>query len=181
MIVIEILKYTIPGLVAFLTAWYLVRQFLKEEKEILIAKQAPAQTAKEKDHNVKQFRMQAYERLVLFCERISIPNLVFRMRTAQMTVQELHAAILLAIQQEFDYNVTQQVYVSNALWQIISIAKNDTIRVVNDITDKLDPDADSKLLANALFNFVEKQESGLATQKAIEAIKKEAELLINNI
>ena len=60
-------------------------------------------------------RLQAYERLLLLCERISIPNLVGRLRTEGSSSSDLRMAMLMAIKQEFEHNVTQQIYVSESL------------------------------------------------------------------
>ena len=117
-------------------------------------------------------RLQACERLILLCERISIPHLISRLRTEGSSVNDLRLAMLIAIQQEFEHNITQQLYVSENLWNIIILSRNNTADIVNMIAQKLDAQADSSLLINELFNFLSEQSSD-SISKAQAAIRQE--------
>ena len=117
-------------------------------------------------------RLQACERLILLSERISIPNLISRLRTEGSSVNDLRLAMLIAIQQEFEHNITQQLYVSENLWNIIILSRNNTADIVNMVAQKLDPQADSSLLINELFNFLSEQSSD-SISKAQAAIRQE--------
>ncbi|MBK8558234.1 MAG: hypothetical protein IPL65_22000 [Lewinellaceae bacterium] len=68
-------------------------------------------------------RLQAYERITLLCERVEITNALLRIRMTGMSMSDLRGALMLAISQEFDHNTSQQLYVSETLWQIISWPK----------------------------------------------------------
>ena len=85
--------------------------------------------------------------------------------------------MLLTIQQEFEYNITQQVYVSEQLWQIIKISRDDTVTVIDSIAEGLDPKSSSKELTNRLLGFMENQPVS-SLDKALQAIKKEAAILL---
>ncbi len=117
-------------------------------------------------------RLQACERLILLCERISIPNLISRLRTEGASVNDLRLAMLIAIQQEFEHNIAQQLYVSENLWNIIILSRNNTADIVNMVAQKLDAQADSSLLINDLFQFLGEQSSDSIT-KAQAAIRQE--------
>ncbi len=117
-------------------------------------------------------RLQACERLILLCERISIPNLISRLRTEGASVNDLRLAMLIAIQQEFEHNITQQLYVSENLWNILILSRNNTADIVNMVAQKLDAQADSSLLINDLFQFLAEQSSDSIT-KAQAAIRQE--------
>ncbi len=117
-------------------------------------------------------RLQACERLILLCERISIPNLISRLRTEGASVNDLRLAMLIAIQQEFEHNITQQLYVSENLWNIIILSRNNTADIVNMVAQKLDAQADSSLLINDLFQFLGEQSSD-SISKAQAAIRQE--------
>ena len=117
-------------------------------------------------------RLQACERLILLCERISIPNLISRLRTEGASVNDLRLAMLIAIQQEFEHNITQQLYVSENLWSIIILSRNNTADIVNMVAQKLDGQADSSLLINDLFQFLGELSSDSIT-KAQAAIRQE--------
>lgn len=117
-------------------------------------------------------RLQACERLILLCERISIPNLISRLRTEGASVNDLRLAMIIAIQQEFEHNITQQLYVSENLWNIIIIARNNTADIVNMVAQKVDAQADSSVLINELFKFLGEQSSD-SIAKAQAAIRQE--------
>jgi hypothetical protein len=117
-------------------------------------------------------RLQACERLILLCERISIPNLISRLRTEGASVNDLRMTMIIAIQQEFEHNVTQQLYVSENLWNILILTRNNTADIVNMVAQKLDAQSDSSLLITALFNFINEQ-SNDSIAKAQAAIRQE--------
>ena len=117
-------------------------------------------------------RLQACERLILLCERISIPNLVSRLRTEGASVNDLRLAMIIAIQQEFEHNITQQLYVSENLWNIIIIARNNTADIVNMVAQKVDAQADSSVLINELFKFLGEQSTD-SIAKAQGAVRQE--------
>jgi hypothetical protein len=79
----------------------------------------------------------------------------------------------MAINQEFEHNVSQQLYVSDTLWQIIRMAKNNTLTLVTMTGQELDPNADAELLSNALLKMVDEQ-TITPLQTAIMAVRTEA-------
>ena len=94
-----------------------------------------------------------------------------------MDAAALRYAMMIAIQKEFEHNITQQVYVSNKLWEIIKYTKDDTINTINLIADTIDPKADAKELSHALLNVLDEKKV-MTYDKALEAIKKEAGILM---
>ena len=113
----------------------------------------------------------------MFCERIAIPNLLLRIRKDGMTAGELQVSLLLSIQQEYEHNITQQVYVSDQLWEIIKMARDEAVNLVALVADKVGAKADGKELAQALFHIVNQREV-MAVEKALLAIKKEAAIIL---
>src|SRR5688500_18713150 len=111
---LELLKYTVPALVVFLTAFMVLYIFMKKEYRL---KSMELRMANRKD--VLPMRFNAFERLSLFLERISFSNLLPRIRKADMTSTELHYAIISNIRMEFEHNISQQIYVSPQLWDMI--------------------------------------------------------------
>ena len=164
----EILKYTIPGLVVFATAYFILKMLLEERQRIdraILRNDAQKITL--------PLRLQAYERLTLLCDRAGVLNTMFRVRTPGMKVRDLRTMLMLAISQEFDHNTSQQLYVSDTLWKIIQFAKNDTLTLVTTAGDELNPDADAELLFNVLVDELEKQNPP-TLEKALMAIRTEA-------
>lgn len=81
-------------------------------------------------NETRLMRFQAYERLVLFCERIRIANLIVRLQSPNMTNKTLKNAIVVSIQKEYEHNLTQQLYTSPQLWEMIELLKDQTLAVV---------------------------------------------------
>ena len=123
-------------------------------------------------------RLQAYERLLLLCERISIPNLVGRLRTEGSSASDLRMAMLMAIKQEFEHNVTQQIYVSESLWKILLMARDNTANAVDIVAQKLDKNATSEAFIGEMSTFLTEQSSVDSIAMAQSAIRQEAASLI---
>ena len=123
-------------------------------------------------------RLQAYERLLLLCERISIPNLVGRLRTEGSSSSDLRMAMLMAIKQEFEHNVTQQIYVSESLWKILLMARDNTANAVDIVAQKVDKDATSEAFIGEMSTFLTEQSSVDSIAMAQSAIRQEASSLI---
>ncbi len=164
----EVLKYTIPALVVFATAYYMLKLMLDERQRIDMAI-----LRNDAQKITLPLRLQAYERLTLLCDRAGVINTMMRVRTPGMKVRDLRASLMLAISQEFDHNTSQQLYVSDTLWRIIQFAKNDTLTLVTTAGSELDPNADAELLFNILLEELEQQDPP-TLQKALLAIRTEA-------
>lgn len=165
----ELLKYTIPALVVFFTAYFLLKMLLDERQRIdRMALRQDAQKI------TLPLRLQAYERLTLLCDRVEIPNALLRIRTPGMTVGELTGALLLAISQEFEHNTSQQLFVSETLWQIIRVAREQTMSMITNAAEGLDPKEDAEALVKKLFAALDEQGFPTPLQRAIIAVRTEA-------
>ena len=171
-VILEIIKITVPALIVFLTVYHMFKQHTESQN-----KSRMLDFKQNQQKITLPLRLQAYERLSLFCERISIPGLILRVRTDNMTVGELRLAMMIAVQKEFEHNITQQVYLSENLWQIIKIARDDVVNTINIVAEQLDPQASSRELSRSLFNALNER-NYVPLDKALEAIKKEASLLM---
>jgi hypothetical protein len=161
---LELLKISIPAIVVGGTVWMMLKQYFQSQYQLRLLEQK-----KQNSETTLPLRLQAYERLSLLCERISIPNLLARLGTDGVTVNDLRTAMLIAIRQEFEHNITQQIYVSENLWSIVKVARDNTAEIVHLIAQKLDPKADVSVYIAALFEFLESQEADslLTAQMAI--------------
>src|SRR5262245_51508551 len=106
----QILLSLLPGVVVLVATVYLVRQFTQgrsgEQKTA-----AMAEMKKDDRRHTLPLRLQAYERLALFLERISPGYLVLRVHKSHMTAGMLHEQLTATVREEFEHNVTQQIYV----------------------------------------------------------------------
>ncbi len=171
-VILEIIKITIPALIVFLTVFYMQKHFwqAQNQKQILNVKQ--------KQNSISlPLRLQAYERLTMLCERLYIPSLVLRLRNEEMTTNDLKISLMLSIQQEFEYNVTQQIYVSQQLWDILKVVRANTLNVISLLAEPLESNANARKYAQVLLEkFEQGDPTGLDT--ALRAIKDEASLLM---
>lgn len=171
-VLLEIIKVTVPGVIVFLTAYYVLKTFLDKQYQL-----EALQLKRDQVKNSLPIKLQAYERLSLFCERINIPNLLLRIRPEGKTAAELRLTLLLAIQQEYEHNITQQVYISSQLWEIVKMARDEAVNTITLVGEKVDTKMDGRVLAEALLQFVGSREA-LAVDTALLAIKKEAALVL---
>ena len=170
-VILEIIKTTAPALVVFITVYYLMRTFFANQRAM---KQMELNNAAKS--TTVPMRLQAYERLSLLCERITIPNLVLRLKNTDMTINDLRMAMLLSIQKEIEYNITQQVYVGENLWQIVKLSRDQVTTVINEVASKMPEGSDVNDYARALLVVDGQTDSAL--DKAQTAIKTEAALLL---
>ena len=121
----EILLHIVPALIVLFTAFFLIKYQLEgiftEMK--LPAKQESAQRL--------HVNFQAYERLVLYLERINPSNMVMRMYRSSANARALEADMVKSIREEFEHNLSQQIYVSDDIWKLIKQAKEETIKLIS--------------------------------------------------
>jgi hypothetical protein len=120
----------LPSIVVFLTAFYLIRGFLGAQNAERMATHRLAQAQDDRRHTLP-LRLQAYERLALFLERIDPGPLVLRVHKSNMSSRMLHAELVSTVREEFEHNVTQQIFVTDKAWAMVRKAKDETIRLVN--------------------------------------------------
>lgn len=167
-IVLEILKYTLPSVVVFLTAFFVIRLYLRNEQE-----QAALKMKMSNRKDALPLRLQAYERLTIFLERINANNLIIRVRQPNMTTIDMQRALISNIRAEYEHNLSQQIYVSNEVWRSVNIAKDESIKIINLIAASLPKDASGTELSKRILEYYLKSEELAPTQKSIEIIKAE--------
>lgn len=164
----EILKYTLPSLVVLATTWILLRTFLQHEA--IKREQALKPELQKASLPV---RMQAYERLVLLLERLQPAGLILRTNFPGMNAASLHAALIQAIREEFDHNLSQQLYVSAEAWDLVRKSREQTIQLINTAAAQTSPESSTADLAEKIL--VKDMESAMpGIDEAISFLKKEA-------
>jgi hypothetical protein len=162
----EMLKLILPAGIVFLTTYYLVNKFLEQ------ASSRKAMDLKLANQTlITPIRLQAYERVVLLLERINPSSMVMRVNKAT-SASVLQGELLKTIRNEFEHNLSQQIYMSNKSWEAVIKAKEETIKLINVASTKVSPDANGLELAQAVL-LVSSQLTELPTKAAIEFIKKE--------
>jgi hypothetical protein len=167
--IIEILAYTIPSLITGGVAYYLFNSYFKDQQNTrrwLLQKDA------QKD--LLPLRLQAYERMTLFVERINLTKLLIRITPLSQDKNDYENLVIAQIEQEFEHNLSQQIYMSDECWMIIVTAKNATIQMIRkaNMSDRVD--STDKLREVLLNDLMEKQSPSNA---ALAYIKNEVGLL----
>ncbi len=128
--IIEGLKYALPAAVTGYTTYYFLNRFyLHEEKKQLL--QAKAGLKKQ----ALPVRLQAYERLALFLERISPAKLVQNIKPENNDKHAYELALVYQIENEFEHNLSQQIYVSEQCWKMIATSKNATMLFIKQVAE----------------------------------------------
>ncbi|MEN9340149.1 MAG: hypothetical protein RIQ62_1461 [Bacteroidota bacterium] len=171
--ILEILKYVLPAVVVLIASSVIVHKFLireTEKKRLAIFSDSSKITL--------QMRLQAYERLVIFVERMHPNSMIQRFYTKEATAQDLQLAMIQSIRAEFEHNLSQQLYVSHEVWQTIITVKEQEITMINRVGSSLPMGAPAVELVRALTEFVVTDEQVLPTSIALETINREAKQVL---
>jgi hypothetical protein len=162
----ELLKIILPSGIVFLTTYYLVKNFLDHENRKRVVDLKLANQAV-----ITPIRLQAYERVILFLERINPNSMVMRLNKTG-SAANFQSEILKTIRSEFEHNLSQQIYISSKSWEAVVKAKEETIKLINIAASKVSAEGGAMDLAQAVIG-VTSQLSDLPTKPGIELIKKE--------
>ena len=121
---------------------------------------------------VTPIRLQAYERVILLLERISPNSLILRENIPGMTVMQLQSTLVKAIRDEYEHNLSQQVYISKQAWELVKTSKDEMVKLINEAAANIDSNAPSTELARVVFDIIVQTEK-LPVDIAIEVIKNE--------
>jgi hypothetical protein len=163
----EILKYTIPALIVFFTAYFSLRIQIKNDQ-----RKRDFELILKNKNIVTPVRLQAYERMALFLERISPDNLVMRFNKENMTVKQMQNEMLKTIRSEFDHNLSQQIYISPQSWQVIKNARENVVKLINNAAQKLKPSDPAIKLSKSILERLMEQDQG-PTKAALNYLKSE--------
>lgn len=171
---LEIIKYTIPALVVMASSYLIVQKFLvsqTQRKQLALFQDAQDITLR--------LRLHAYERLVLFVERINPRQLIPRVYDPSMTVSDLQMAMTMTVRAEFEHNLSQQIYVSKNVWETVKNVKEQELNMANMIGKSLSPDAPAKELHARIIDYLQKTEGELPTDVALHIINEEVKKVLS--
>lgn len=172
-IIQTLLLVAVPSAIVFASSYFAITRYFANEKDTraqelkssLITTTIPLQ-------------LQAYERLILFLERISPESLLIRIQDEGASVGQFHQHLLIAIRAEFEHNMSQQLYVSTQTWDTIKQAKELLVKIINEESSKVASSMPASVLSEAvLIRFM-----GLASSpisRAIDSIKKDVSHLLS--
>lgn len=166
----QLIAYTIPALITGAIALYFFRMHTQNEKRRRIF-----ELRKEKQSLAMPNRLQAYERMALFLERITPNNLAVRIKPSGNDKPSYFKKLLGTVEQEFEHNLAQQIYLSSECWDVIVTAKNNTLNFIRDIM--LEGEViDAKIMRETIIQRTGQNDLP-STRKAMDFIKEEVQTI----
>ncbi|BDW94180.1 hypothetical protein [Flagellimonas marinaquae] len=162
--ILQLFAYLLPAVVTGAVAFYFFRLHTRNEdgrRRFLLHKDSQKETL--------PIRLQAYERMALFLERITLNNLVVRVAPKGKNKSDYENLLIKQIENEFEHNLSQQIYMSDSCWNIIKTAKNTTIQIIRS-AGMSETDSPDKLREDILNQTMEKESPSNA---ALAYVKKE--------
>ena len=170
--ILEILKYTVPSIIVGATSLMIMKKFLDREYSKTVL-----EIRMNNQKMTTPLKLQAYERMSLFLERISLNSLIMRTHRQGMSARMLQSELIKAIRSEFDHNLAQQIYISSQAWEAVKNSKEETIKAINIASIKIPDDASGLDLCNIIFDLIQKVEK-MPADVALEIIKAEARQIL---
>ncbi|WP_347159778.1 hypothetical protein [Pontibacter chitinilyticus] len=165
--IIDLLKIALPALIVAVAMYYLVKKHYERDYKVrlLELRQKNAEV-------VLPIRLQAYERVVLLLERITPSNLLLRVSGGGHTAAEFHRLLLAEIRNEFNHNLSQQVYMTEQAWQQVKHGREEVVSLINKTYHELPEGARGTDLAKRILETVLVSEQD-PTARALSYIKQE--------
>lgn len=171
-ILLEILRYTIPSVVVLIACSIMVRRFLRTE-----VKRKQFELLRESQGTTTRLRLQAYERLAVFIERINPRYLIPRVYESGMRVKDLHTALQMQINAEFEHNLSQQIYVSRQVWETVKGVKEQELTMIHQLAGQLAAEAPAQELHKKIIEFIATADNH-PTELALNIIHDEAKHML---
>lgn len=173
----------------FFIGWYLRvkgRHELQQQKQqAQAAQQAGADTpssgsrfAVSKDPEIRRLQLQAYERLIILSERLALPALLARLPLSELRVEQARKELLQLIRNEYEYNISQQLYVSEAAWEGIKNLKEQHQFIVQQLGATLPGDAPATELAKKIGELLTHEDHTDLQPIVTQLLKQEARQLL---
>ena len=150
--IIELISYTLPTLIMGFVVYNFFVLYTKNET----AKQNYL-LQKETKPDSLSLRLQAYERMTLFLERINPSQLLIRISPISDNKTDYQNFVIAQIEQEFEHNLAQQIYLSEECWSTLLTAKNTTIQMILLTAKNEEISNANELRESILKNLLEKQ------------------------
>lgn len=164
---LDILKYTLPALLVVFATYLVLKQLHKENE-----RQRRYEFLRDTAQLITPARLQAYERLTLFLDRMNPNNMVMRQPCVSISATVLQNNLLENIRSEYDHNISQQLYVGNDLWIMVKNAKESMLQLVNSCAAQLPTDASGIALASLIIDTYNSADN-TALEIALNLLKKE--------
>ncbi len=172
------LIYILLGVAFLVFIVFTLRDWALQRKSKDQAPSAPV-TEDGKNNLALPLKLQAYERLVVFLERMKPESLISRVNEPGLHVKDIRLLMVHSIQSEYDHNISQQIYVSTESWEAVCNAKEQLVNLINSIAEKIDPEAEGKILDRKLLEL-SLHEKEFPVRTALNILNDEAKKLMGH-
>lgn len=169
------LIYILLGVALVIFMIFTIRDWSLQRRKY--SDQTMAEASKEHQETALPLRLQAYERLVVFMERIRPENLIARVGEPGLKVKDIRMLMIHSIQSEYEHNVSQQIYVSLEAWEAVSNAKEQLVSLINSVAEKVSPEAEGRALSKQLLEL-SLHEKDFPARTALHVLNTEAKKLM---
>ncbi|MCX2480860.1 hypothetical protein OQY15_17275 [Pedobacter sp. MC2016-15] len=145
----QVAVHAAGGLIMITGSWYLLKNDI-----IRYFRKEPAASKEEDKVALLQLRLQAHERMIVFVDRLNPSNLFIRLYEQGVPAVQLQARILNEVRTEYQHNVSQQLYINAASWNVLRKLKDDTIAMINNAAGTLPADASGRDLSRTVLEHV---------------------------
>ena len=163
--ILELIRYTVPALLMGIIAMYFFKKYTQNEE-----KRRTFLLLKNKQSQALPLRLQAYERLALFLERISPAKLQVRTAPNGNDKFKYQNKLIQTITQEFEHNLAQQIYVSDTCWNVIVTSKNASIKKIISVNSETSVQNATQLRESILQDAIDNESP---TNTALSYLKNE--------
>ncbi|MFT5158318.1 MAG: hypothetical protein ACI83I_002884 [Bacteroidia bacterium] len=170
-VVLQIIQFVIPSLVVFFVTYLSIQKYFDEDY-----KRRQLEYKSKTGEVLNPLRLQSYERLTIFLDRMKPDNLILRTADNRRSATEYKHELVSTVTEEFAHNVSQQLYVSDQAWLLIQTIKNDMLQLIETSYEQMPEQARATDLGKAIFqSLMNKNEDRV--QVAINFLKKEINLV----
>lgn len=164
---LETIRFVFPSLLVLIAVYLMLSSFFDNED-----RRRRAELRAQNQRQSMPIRLQAYERLALFLERISPNSLLVRVKAGDLSNSAYLVLLQKAIRDEYSHNLSQQIYISDELWDYVVTAQSAMVSLLNTVSATLPPDATGAELSEALLRAAMEMKQ-LPTQAALKHLKAE--------
>jgi hypothetical protein len=163
----DTLRTIFPSILILIVVYLMMSSFLDNED-----KRRQSERIARAQKQALPIRFQAYERLALLLERITPSSLLLRVKASSLTKGEYLILLQQSIRSEFEHNLSQQVYVSEHVWEMVATAKSAMVSLFNTVAAELPEDATGADLSRAILNKTMEM-GALPTRAALAVLRRE--------
>ena len=168
---IEIMQFLLPAAIVFLVTYFILKKMLDEDY-----KRKELKAKSKRSSELSAIKLQAYERFTILLERIRLDNLVMRMADPAKSASEFRFMLSQSIHDEFNHNISQQLYVSEQAWQMIKLSKEEALQIIAHSFSDMTETTVATDLGKAILTKLENSQSNMA-EATIGFLKKELEIV----